>query len=656
MKLDRKSAIEYLKDQMPDYLTANGLPLDKHFKCVTGTHNDANPSMIFDKKDGQHVKCFSCDAYLDIFDLSGIFNNTSDFNEQLNYLVKYYNIELENGVKINETAANKNQVKKDTLGHTRINKSPKNSFKSEINEENYKIKAFIDKAAKNYNDEAAAYLLNRGISEETAKLFNIGYSNNYPLGGGKYMQAIIIPTGKYSYTARNIDSSSKDRIRKKGATPIFNAAALYNGVKPVFIVEGEIDVLSVIEAGGQAVGLGSKAAYNRLLEEIKENTDKIKSPLIIALDNEEQTTENTANLKKELEALKLETYTYNPYGKYKDANETLISDRDYFIQEIQSLKDKETTRDKLYRQENSSIRYLKDFINGLSETANTVAIETGFKKLDKALDGGLYEGLYTVGAVSTLGKTTLLMQMADQIAANGQDVLIFSLEMARSELISKSISRNTFLIEMAKPNAKVTNIKEARDITVASRYKRYSEEEIKLIKDAIDLYSQYAGNILIDEGIGDISVKTVKERVKKHIEITGRKPVVIIDYLQILSPYDIRATDKQNTDKAVLELKRLSRDYKIPVIGISSLNRDNYKNVINMAAFKESGAIEYTTDVLIGLQYKGTGQPGFNEKEAKKGKGGKREIELHILKNRNGETGQVINYSFYAAYNTMKEE
>lgn len=57
---------------------------------------------------------------------------------------------------------------------------------------------------------------------------------------------------------------------------------------------------------------------------------------------------------------------------------------------------------------------------------NTPAIPTGFKKLDENLGGGLFEGLYVVGAVSSLGKTTLVMQIADQIAQGEQDVLIFS--------------------------------------------------------------------------------------------------------------------------------------------------------------------------------------------------------------------------------------
>ena len=63
---------------------------------------------------------------------------------------------------------------------------------------------------------------------------------------------------------------------------------------------------------------------------------------------------------------------------------------------------------------------------------------------------------------------------------------------------------------------------------------------------------------------------------------------MIIDYVQILAPHDPRATDKQIIDRAVLELKRISRDFKTPVIGISSFNRMSYKNAVSMEAFKES--------------------------------------------------------------------
>ena len=135
--------------------------------------------------------------------------------------------------------------------------------------------------------------------------------------------------------------------------------------------------------------------------------------------------------------------------------------------------------------------------------------------------------------------------------------------------------------------------------------------------------------------------------------VTGNKPVIIIDYLQILAPYSDRASDKQNTDKAVLELKRISRDCKIPVIAISSLNRSNYNMKISMEAFKESGAIEYSSDVLIGLQLEGVGQGDFDNEQAKRNN--PREIELVILKNRNGATGEKVPFDYYTLFNYFKE-
>ena len=163
------------------------------------------------------------------------------------------------------------------------------------------------------------------------------------------------------------------------------------------------------------------------------------------------------------------------------------------------------------------------------------------------------------------------MQIADQVAQQGQDVLIYSLEMGRYELMAKSISRQTILIaNQEKISSKLA--KTTRGITTAGKYKYYSDDEKELIKKATIAYSRYAKNIFITEGIGDIGVQEIKENVKRHIAITGNRPLVIIDYLQILAPADMRATDKQNTDKAVLELKRLSRDFNLPVLALSLIH------------------------------------------------------------------------------------
>ena len=72
-----------------------------------------------------------------------------------------------------------------------------------------------------------------------------------------------------------------------------------------------------------------------------------------------------------------------------------------------------------------------------------------------------------------------------------------------------------------------------------------------------------------------------------------------------------------------------------------------------MQAFKESGAIEYSSDILIGLQLKGAGQNGFDATEAKSKN--PREIELVILKNRNGKTGEKVPFQFYPMFNYFVE-
>ena len=296
--------------------------------------------------------------------------------------------------------------------------------------------------------------------------------------------------------------------------------------------------------------------------------------------------------------------------------------------------------------------YLQEFTNGVTDSVNTPYIPTGFSNLDKILEGGLYEGLYIVGAIPSLGKTTFILQIADQIAEAGEDVLIFSLEMARSELMAKSISRLT-LLDVVQNNGNIQDAKTTRGITTRSRYINYSPTEKELIKRSITSYGAYAGNIYISEGIGDIGTEQIREAVKKHILFTGKKPVIVIDYLQILAPADIRATDKQNTDKAVMELKRISRDYKLPVIGISSFNRANYSVAVTMEAFKESGAIEYSSDILIGLQLKGAGSKDFDANIAKSRN--PREVELVVLKNRNGATGAKVAYEYYPLFNYFKE-
>ena len=137
------------------------------------------------------------------------------------------------------------------------------------------------------------------------------------------------------------------------------------------------------------------------------------------------------------------------------------------------------------------------------------------------------------------------------------------------------------------------------------------------------------------------------------MEETGNRPVVLIDYLQIIAPVDVHFTDKQNLDRVVCALKKLSRTHSLTVLAISSFNRENYNAAATMSAFKESGGIDYSADVLLGLQARGAGGRSFNSEEEKRKD--PRELELKILKNRSAALGEPIPLRYYPAFSCFEE-
>jgi replicative DNA helicase len=454
-----------------------------------------------------------------------------------------------------------------------------------------------------------------------------------------------------------LNAISKSKV---GSVEPFNLAALY-GSAPVFITEGEIDAISITEVGAKACALGASSMVRKFLQRLEEKPPTV--PVILSLDNDESGRKAQADLKAGLVKLGTSVVEINTAGKYKDPNEHLISDRAGFIALVKSDPAEAASQEAEVEKEKylatAAAYCLNDFMGEIAASADTPAISTGFGELDEVLDGGLYEGLIVIGAISSLGKTSYILQAADQIAQQGQDVLIFSLEMSKYELLAKSISRLTFNNCGGKTNIAKTT----RGILSGAKRKYYSQEEKELINQSVATYSKYSEQIYIYEGIGTIGTEQIKQEVQRHISFTGNTPVVIIDYLQILAPFDMRATDKQNTDKAVLELKRLSRDKKIPVIAVSSFNRDNYIAPVNLASFKESGAIEYSSDILLGLQLAGMDKlPQGEGKRAEtikrieeKKVADPRIAQLKILKNRNGKIGVSLFYEYYPMFNYFKE-
>ena len=531
-------------------------------------------------------------------------------------------------------------------------------------------------------------MTDRGISYETQEKYLCGYCKEWkhPSLDPKKANYVpktprfIIPTGAGSYLARdtrkNLTDEQKQYSKQKvGKTVLFNSFALKRtGAKTVFIVEGEIDALSIIDLGFDAIALGSVSNTRLLLQEIKRidlekknfTDDEIKKQidhhtdlnlgddfptLVLALDNDHAGIAGTLDLIDAFIKMGVNYHSAQVSDLFlgcKDANEALQKDREAFRQKLERLT---KSKEELYA-EKSAKSLLAEFERDMLNNNNPKPISTGFALLDKALDGGLFAGLYIIGAISSLGKTTFALQMADNIAKSGHDVLIISLEMAKRELLAKSISRLTLQNLDSLENLE-TKARSVRDLT--TYINQNSNEQHHIIQQSLREYDSFAEHVFIIEGLMDVDVHKIRQTVEEHTLCRRHPPVVIIDYLQIIEPEedDKRATDKQKTDNAVKALKIISRDFRTPVIAISSLNRQNYNEPISMLAFKESGAIEYSSDTLLGLQLHGAGNKDFDVDVAKKLN--PRQIELKILKNRNGQTGAKLSFVFYAKYNYFEE-
>lgn len=287
---------------------------------------------------------------------------------------------------------------------------------------------------------------------------------------------------------------------------------------------------------------------------------------------------------------------------------------------------------------------------------------TGFKILDEVLDGGFYPGLYVIGAPSSAGKTTFCIQICDEIAKRGERVLFFSLEMSREEIMSKSVSRLTYMLDKS-PDKR--NAKSERRITSEKYRRKFSEEEWELLSLASGAYALGAGKrMLIKESVGEYGVNEIERDVKAYISGTGEKPVVFVDYLQILKPLSDNMTDKQSMDRNVSALKRLCRDENITVFVVSSFNRASYNQIADLSAFKESGAIEYSADVVMSLQPDGLSYAGETDKKALSDNKRKfssvkrmnvRPMVLSVLKNRRGKCGEEIVYDYNCAFALFSE-
>ena len=595
-------------------------------------------------KDKIHYTCWrGCSTNADIIDIigieRGIGTGNDSFIQRLNTAAEIYNIEIDTN----------------TDGQKGVDKAIQSINQQTIPEQaKTAIKANTADYTEYYKQcrtdllnspKAISYLKGRGISIQIAAAYGLGYDAvSDPAEAGHPTPRIIIPTSKAHYVGRAIDPSTPkeyEKLNNKGGKPdIFNRREVLKGEQDtIFVVEGAFDALSIIEAGAAAIALNSTSNVKILLQELeKQRTDKT---FIICLDKDKAGEIGTDELKKGLDRLNISYVTADICKQYKDPNEHLQSNKDEFIRAIQTAKKKTAAKPdnvSSYIDEIMSEEILK-----FRESSDR---KTGFTNLDGA-SKGLYTGLYVIAAISSLGKTTFAHQMADNLATAGEEVLFFSMEQSRLELVSKSISRQT---------AKNDLFTAVNSLSIRQGYLPSN-----VLKAASDYKSAVSDRISIIEGNFNCTMSFIGDYVRRFINKTGKKPIVFIDYLQILQgEKDSKGkmqTTKETVDSTVTELKRLSREQDLTIFVISSVNRSNYLTPIDFESLKESGGIEYTADVIWGLQLQClNADPVFDRQNNIKEKretirrakaADPRKIELVCLKNRYG----ISSYNCYFNYN-----
>lgn len=558
--------------------------------------------------------------------------------------------------------------------------------------------------------ETALYMESRGISREVWERYGIGYN--------EATQAVILPCSKTGYIERFVHSEAagtRYKAHGRGAK-VWNYKAIEDPQsRVVCIVEGVMDALTIEECGLPAVSSNSVANAEYLGRLIISSPSAKQKCFCILTDTDEAGMQAAVTLQRLFSAAGIvwRNEQLAVIVSEKDVNAAYLKDPDGTKQRIKGAserclaaleaKQKEGEEDMNQRQEEVlhgletapegqeasagaidpeptlpdaqppvlQIReakeprplpdiqikkpvseYLKsgDFKKDIEDFRQQAIIPTGFRSYDTITGGGLFAGLYVLAANSGAGKTTFSLQLADQIAERGRHVLFFSLEQSRFEITSKSLARTLYRYD--------------RNSRLSSLQIRKGQEPEK-VEEALRQYSKEVGDRLTIVECGfNTDPAYIRNYTETYMKIFEQRPVLIIDYLQVLQPdKDERGRKnpdrRQAVDEIITKLKQLSRDTGAAVIVISSLNRENYYESVSMKALKESGGIEYSADAVLALQF--TAIDNANSKDdAKKTMNEEimkspRDMVLTVLKNRYGKLFKIY-FSYYPEHDYFAEE
>lgn len=247
------------------------------------------------------------------------------------------------------------------------------------------------------------------------------------------------------------------------------------------------------------------------------------------------------------------------------------------------------------------------------EAGRARGISTGWSDLDR-LTGGWGPGqLVTVGSRPAVGKTTILLNAATAAALDGVPTLLVSLEESRHEVLNRIMAAQSGV-----------TLSRLRDGT------KLEEDWDKLAKAG----SRVGDMPLLITDDGHFKVRDIRAELRAKRRAKTPYGLVVVDYAQLMASGGRAESRQVDVSDLFRELKLTAREFDVPVLVGSQLNRgpeqrSNHRPLL--ADLRDSGAVEQDSDAVI-LLYR---ERVYDEAA------GEDTIELHVAKNRLGETGTV---------------
>lgn len=255
-------------------------------------------------------------------------------------------------------------------------------------------------------------------------------------------------------------------------------------------------------------------------------------------------------------------------------------------------------------------------------------IPTGFVDLDNLLAGLQKSDLVILASRPSVGKTSLALDIARQIAINEKvPVGIFSLEMSKEQLVDRLLCSQAG-VDLWKMRTGHLSDKE-------------DDDDFPKIGQAMGVLSE--APIFIDDSalLNIIEIRTKARRLKLKHELG----LIIVDYLQLMEGLTKSDNRVQEVSEITRGLKGLARELEVPVLALSQLSRAVEQQtgpaIPKLAHLRESGSIEQDADVVMFIYRKAVDRKyRLDELSAEE----RNIAEIHVAKHRNGPIGYVKLY------------